>query len=148
MNTLRARRKITFTLWRERRAGRCKAPRRRRCGVIVEERQRSRCPPAATPRQAAGPQARWLCCSLLTCNPACSSLAPRQWAWGPAAKWVCYYVTDPKRSQCLICTGARACIACPVRNARWLTAYALMLKSPKRASPLTPPPADNGSRVG
>jgi len=60
---------------RERRAGGCEAPRRRRCGVIVEERQRSRCP-----------QARWRCCWHLTCNPACSSLAPGQRAWGPAAK--------------------------------------------------------------
>ena len=34
-----------------------------------------------------GPQARWLCCSLLTYRPGyCSSLAPRQRAWGPAAK--------------------------------------------------------------
>jgi hypothetical protein len=35
-------------------AGRCKAPRRRRCGDIVEERQRRRCPSAAAPRRAAG----------------------------------------------------------------------------------------------
>ena len=33
--------------------GRCKAPRRRRCGDIVEERQRRRCPSAASPRRAA-----------------------------------------------------------------------------------------------
>ena len=34
-----------------------------------------------------GPQARWLCCSLLTYRPGySSSLAPRQRAWGPAAK--------------------------------------------------------------
>src|SRR5213594_3475959 len=45
--------KLAF--WRERRAGRCKAPRRRRCGDIVEERQRRRCPPAAAPRRAAAP---------------------------------------------------------------------------------------------
>ena len=44
---------ISDALWRERRAGRCKAPRRRRCGDIVEERQRSRCPPAAAPLRAA-----------------------------------------------------------------------------------------------
>src|SRR5437773_6799317 len=55
---------------------------------IVEERQQSRCPPAAAPLRACGPQARWLCCSLLTYRPGyCSSLAPRQRAWGPAAKW-------------------------------------------------------------
>jgi len=46
--------KLAF--WRERRAGRCKAPRRRRCDDIVEERQRSRCPPAAAPRRAAAPK--------------------------------------------------------------------------------------------
>jgi len=44
---------ITDTLWRARRAGRCKAPRRRRCGVIVEEeRQSRRGHPAATQRAA------------------------------------------------------------------------------------------------
>src|SRR5439155_12422934 len=37
---------------RERRGGRCKAPRRRRCSDIVEERQRRRCPPAAAPLRA------------------------------------------------------------------------------------------------
>ena len=52
-NLLRACDEISDALWRERRAGRCKAPRRRRCGDIVEERQRSRCPPAAAPLRAA-----------------------------------------------------------------------------------------------
>jgi len=34
-----------------------------------------------------GPQACWLCCSLVTYRPGYrSSLAPRQRAWGPAAK--------------------------------------------------------------
>src|SRR5437667_3922647 len=34
-----------------------------------------------------GPQARWLCCSLLSYRPGySSSLAPRQRTWGPAAK--------------------------------------------------------------
>src|SRR5437773_1416695 len=50
---LRARQEIRCAFWRERRAGRCKAPRRRRCGDIVEERQRRRCPPAAAPLRAA-----------------------------------------------------------------------------------------------
>ena len=37
--------------------------------------------------QAPGPQARWLCCSLLTYHLGySSSLASRQRAWGPAAK--------------------------------------------------------------
>src|SRR2546428_14022386 len=47
--------KNKLAFWRERRAGRCKAPRRRRCSDIVEERQRRRCPPAAAPRRAAIP---------------------------------------------------------------------------------------------
>src|SRR5216110_1933599 len=50
---LRARQEIRCAFWRERRAGRCEAPRRRRCGDIVEERQRRRCPPAAAPLRAA-----------------------------------------------------------------------------------------------
>ena len=66
LNELRVCAGITCAFWRERRAGRCEAPRRRRCGVIVEERQQSRCPPAAAPLTGCGPQARWLCCSLLT----------------------------------------------------------------------------------
>src|SRR6266545_2953418 len=48
-------RKNKLAFWRERRAGICKAPRRRRCGDIVEERQRRRCLPAAAPRRAAAP---------------------------------------------------------------------------------------------
>src|SRR2546427_11030262 len=52
---VRARQEIRCAFWRERRAGRCKAPRRRRCSDIVEERQRRRCPPAAAPRRAAVP---------------------------------------------------------------------------------------------
>src|SRR5438128_2040992 len=50
---LRARQEIRCAFWSERRAGRCKAPRRRRCGDIAEERQRRRCPPAAAPLRAA-----------------------------------------------------------------------------------------------
>jgi hypothetical protein len=38
-------RKNKFTFWRERRAGRCKAPRRRRCGDIVEDPERCSGPP-------------------------------------------------------------------------------------------------------
>src|SRR5438876_7132331 len=49
---LRARQEIRCAFGRERGAGRCKAPRRRRCGDIVEERQRRRCPPAAAPLRA------------------------------------------------------------------------------------------------
>src|SRR5207244_496235 len=53
IQTVRARQEIRCAFWRERRAGRCKAPRRRRCGGIVEERQHRRCPPAAAPLRAA-----------------------------------------------------------------------------------------------
>src|SRR2546426_1878610 len=48
--------KNKLAFWRERRAGRCKALRRRRCGDIVEKRQRRRYAPfAAAPRRAAAP---------------------------------------------------------------------------------------------
>src|SRR6059058_3259150 len=53
VGVVRARQEIRCAFWRELRAGRCKAPRRRRCGDIVEERQRRRCPPAAAPLRAA-----------------------------------------------------------------------------------------------
>src|SRR5881227_1067047 len=53
VGVVRARQEIRCAFWRERRAGRCKTPRRRRCGDIVEERQRRRCPPAAAPLRAA-----------------------------------------------------------------------------------------------
>src|SRR5207247_7482104 len=64
---------------------------------IVEERQQSRCPPAAAPlraaaRRAAGRSSRWLCCSLLTYGPGIarrSRLAGGNCGtqpWGPAAK--------------------------------------------------------------
>ena len=53
MHSVRACDKISDALRRERRAGRCKAARRRRCGDIVEERQPSRCPPAVAPLRAA-----------------------------------------------------------------------------------------------
>jgi hypothetical protein len=45
-----------LAFWRERWAGRCKAPRRRQCGDIAEERQCRRCPPAAAPRKVAALQ--------------------------------------------------------------------------------------------
>ena len=52
--TAKGSRKNKLAFWRERRVGRCKAPRRRRCGDIVEERQRRRCLPTATPRRTSG----------------------------------------------------------------------------------------------
>ena len=88
---LRVCEEIIWTLWRERRAGRCEAPRRRRC------RTSSRSPSFARdgPLPRIAGQARWLCCSLLTYRPGyCSSLAPRQRAWGPE-KCPYYFFTDP-----------------------------------------------------
>src|SRR5216117_227147 len=72
-------------------AGRADARRRdevdvghRRGAATKQMPARRRAPPGC------GPQARWLCCSLLTYRPGrpgySSSLAPRQRAWGPAAK--------------------------------------------------------------
>src|SRR5207249_7995744 len=78
-------------------AGRADARRRdegdvghRRGAATKQMPARRRAPPGC------GPQARWLCCSLLTYRAGyCSSLAPRQRAWGPAAKCPYYFVTDP-----------------------------------------------------
>ena len=51
---------------------------RHRRGAVTKQMPARRRAPSGC-----GPQARWLRCSLLTCNPAGSSLAPCQWAWGP-----------------------------------------------------------------
>src|SRR5881396_2953027 len=71
-------------------AGRADA-RRRDEGDVGHRRRAATKPIRALRRRAplgCGPQARWLCCSLLTYRPGySSSLAPRQRAWGPAAKW-------------------------------------------------------------
>ena len=71
-------------------AGRADA-RRRDEGDVGHRRGAATTPIRALRRRAppgCGPQARWLCCSLLTYRPGySSSLAPRQRAWGPAAKW-------------------------------------------------------------
>src|SRR5437867_7630342 len=54
---------------------------------IVEERQQSRCPPAAAPLRAAARRgAGFVARSSHTAPGYSSSLAPRQRAWGPAAK--------------------------------------------------------------
>src|SRR5213083_2968334 len=70
-------------------AGRADA--RRRDEVDVGHRRGAATKPIRALRRRApsgcGPQARWLCCSLLTYRPGySSSLAARQRAWGPAAK--------------------------------------------------------------
>src|SRR5881409_59703 len=93
---LRARQEIRCAFWRERRAGRCKAPRRRRCGDIVEERQRRRCPPAAAPLRAAARRPPGCVARSLHTAAVCSSLAPCQGACGPAAKCTPYFLTGPK----------------------------------------------------
>ncbi|HYK89994.1 MAG TPA: TetR/AcrR family transcriptional regulator, partial [Acidobacteriota bacterium] len=60
-----------------------------------------------------GPQARWLCCSLLAYHPGySSSLAPRQRAWGPAAK--CEVILAPALRARLEITGpSRRCDSDP-----------------------------------
>src|SRR6059036_2517640 len=66
-------------------AGRADA-RRRDEGDVGHRRGAATTPISALRRRApagCGPQARWLCCSLLTYRPGySSSLAPRQRAWG------------------------------------------------------------------
>ena len=62
---------------------------------IVEERQRSRCPPAAAPLRAAARRPAGFVARSLHTTRVCSSLAPRQRAWGPAAKCKRYSLTGP-----------------------------------------------------
>src|SRR5436189_3211986 len=85
--TLRARAEINSHFGAS--AGRADA-RRRDEGDVGHRRGAATTPIRALHRRApagCGPQARWLCCSLLTYRPGySSSLAPRQRAWGPAAK--------------------------------------------------------------
>src|SRR5438552_14595515 len=69
---------------------------------IVEERQQSRCPPAAAPLRAAARRPAGGVARSLHTAPAhrvCSSLAPCQRAWGPAAKCTPYFLTGPKGSR-------------------------------------------------
>jgi hypothetical protein len=67
-------RRNNFTFWRE---SRWSIMNRFLLAKHAEDRAPSGC----------GPQARWLCCSLLTYRAGyASSLAPRQQAWGPAAE--------------------------------------------------------------
>jgi len=82
-----------LAFWRERRAGRCEAPRRRRCGVHRRGAATKQMPARRRAPAGCGSEARWRFCSLLTCDPAWlglrtqfSSLAPSQRAWEPAAK--------------------------------------------------------------
>src|SRR5437867_2892724 len=92
---LRARQEIRCAFWRERRAGRCKAPRRRRCGDIVEERQRRRCPPAAAPLRAAA--RRPAGCVARSLHTAAGMLVARALPAGLGASSKCtpYFLTGP-----------------------------------------------------
>src|SRR6266498_5811726 len=95
-NELRARAEINSHFGAS--AGRADA-RRRDEGDVGHRRGAATTPIRALRRRApsgCGPQARWLCCSLLTYRTGyCSSLAPRQRAWGPAAKCTGNFFTDP-----------------------------------------------------
>src|SRR5207249_8992268 len=87
-------------------AGRADA-RRRDAGDVGHRRGAATKPIRALRRRApsgCGPQARWLCCSLLTYHTGySSSLAPRQRAWGPAAK--CEFISARAlRSAAIIAT--------------------------------------------
>src|SRR5438876_8129011 len=96
VSAVRARQEIRCAFWRERRAGRCEAPRRRRCRCASSRggnKADARPPPRPSGLRPAGP----LAVLLAPCIPhrACSSLAPCQPAWGPAAKCTPYFLTGP-----------------------------------------------------
>src|SRR5947208_1016793 len=79
-------RRNKFAFWRERRVGRCEAPRRRRCRTSSRSGNNAdaRPPPRPFGLRPAGPLALLLAPHI---RPGyCSSLAPCQRAWGPAAK--------------------------------------------------------------
>src|SRR5207247_2017190 len=91
---LRARQEIRCAFWRERRAGRCEAPRRRRCRCASSRsgnKADARPPPRPSGLRPAGPLAVLLAPYIP--HRVCSSLAPCQRAWGPAAKCTPYFLT-------------------------------------------------------
>src|SRR5213596_2714350 len=97
VRTLRARQEIRCAFWRERRAGRCEAPRRRRCRCASSRsgnKADARPPPRPSGLRPAGPLAVLLAPYIP--QRVCSSLAPCQRAWGPAAKCTPYFLTGPK----------------------------------------------------
>src|SRR6266568_4021613 len=94
---LRARQEIRCAFWRERRAGRCEAPRRRRCRCASSRsgnKADARPPPRPSGLRPAGPLAVLLAPYIP--HRVCSLLAPCQRAWGPAAKCTPYFLTGPK----------------------------------------------------
>src|SRR5207247_7420500 len=96
---LRARQEIRCAFWRERRAGRCEAPRRRRCRCASSRsgnKADARPPPRPSGLRPAGPLAVLLAPYIPhRSHRVCSSLAPCQQAWGPAAKCTPYFLTGP-----------------------------------------------------
>src|SRR5262245_57285327 len=75
---------ITLTLWRWRRAGRCEAPRHRRCRCASARsgnKADARTPPRPDGLRSAGTLASLLAPYIP--HRVCSSLAPCQLAWGP-----------------------------------------------------------------
>src|SRR6266705_6359209 len=102
---LRARQEIRCAFWRERRAGRCEAPRRRRCRCASSRsgnKADARPPPRPSGLRPAGPLAVLLAPYIP--HRVCSSLAPCQRAWGPAAKCTPYFLMGPKGAKGLIRT--------------------------------------------
>src|SRR3989475_6368855 len=94
--TLRARQEIRCAFWRERRAGRCEAPRRRRCRCASSRsgnKADARPPPRPSGLRPTGPLAVLLAPYIP--HRVCSSLAPCQRAWGPAAECTPYFLTGP-----------------------------------------------------
>src|SRR6266581_6520239 len=98
VSAVRARQEIRCAFWRERRAGRCEAPRRRRCRCASSRsgnKADARPPPRPSGLRPAGPLAVLLAPYIP--HRVCSSLAPCQRAWGPAAKCTPYFLTGPYR---------------------------------------------------
>src|SRR6266567_8137052 len=97
VSAVRARQEIRCAFWRERLAGRCEAPRRRRCRCASSRsgnKADARPPPRPSGLRPAGPLAVLLAPHIP--HRVCSSLAPCQRAWGPAAKCTPYFLTGPK----------------------------------------------------
>ena len=97
-------RRNNFTFWRE---GRCSIMNRFLFAKHAEDYAPSGC----------GPQARWLCCSLLTYRAGyASSLAPRQRTWGPAAE--CELISARTLMGRIVACGTNPCDMAPDETAR------------------------------
>jgi len=103
---LRARQEIRCAFWRERRPGRCEAPRRRRCRCASSRsgnKADARPPPRPSGLRPAGPLAVLLAPYIP--HRVCSSLAPCQRAWGPAAECTPYFLTGPNHGFALFASS-------------------------------------------